>query len=56
MQDALAEEFDEQSHNHLVLTNHMAQWEAGRQAGMETQNQAGTDASNQKHTQTRSHS
>ena len=49
MQDALALQFDKQSHSHLFL------WQAGRQAGMETHSQAGTHAGNQAHTQPRTH-
>mgnify|MGYP000677247946 CR=1 FL=1 len=52
MQDALTLEFDKHSHSHLFLKTFMAEWQAGRQAGMETRRQAATHAGNQAHTQT----
>ena len=55
MQDALTLEFDKHSHSHLVLKTFMAEWQAGRQAGMETRSQAATHAGNQAHTQQRTH-
>ena len=55
MSDALTPEFDKHSHSHLVLKTLMAEWQAGRQAGMETRSQAGTHAGNQAHTQPPTH-
>ena len=55
MQDALTLEFDKHSHSHLSLKTFMAEWQAGRQAGMETRSQAATHAGNQAHTQPRTH-